>query len=109
MDCLGRCLWNNVLLLRELPKASEEAVRVSGLGMVMPPKIEDKKKDIAHNEVTTGEIVDMGPGVNDGNTLEVGLKVLHGKYAGKICHELKAPEGFEYYLLSDKDIIFVLA
>ena len=107
---MGRCIWNNVIIKRELPKESEEAKALKDIGLVAVQKYEEQRLDIGHNEVVVGEIIDLGPGVDERNNLAIGQKVLHGKYGGTILDQeiMKAPEGFEYYLLQDKDIIYIL-
>jgi chaperonin GroES len=88
---------------RVIVKPSESAVNKTPGGIIIPDTAKEKPQE--------GKIVAVGPGRTDDNgkiiamNVKVGEKVLYSKYGGS---ELKY-EGEEYLIMSESDILAVIA
>jgi chaperonin GroES len=72
-------------------------------GIVIPDTAKEKPQEGIVEAVGTGRILDTGQRVP--MELKVGDKVLYSKYAGS---EFK-PDGVEYLIVSEKDVLAVIA
>ena len=72
-------------------------------GIVIPDTAKDKPQEGIVEAVGTGRILDSGQKVP--MELKVGDKVLYAKYAG---NEFK-PDNVEYLIISEKDVLAVVA
>ena len=72
-------------------------------GIVIPDTAKEKPQEGIVEAVGTGRILDSGQRVP--MDLKVGDKVLYSKYAG---NEFK-PDDIEYLIVSEKDVLAVLA
>lgn len=81
---------------RVVVKPAQADEKTSG-GIIIP--------DTAKEKPQKGEIIAVGPG-KDGNlmTVQIGDKVLYGKYSGQELHF----EGHDYLIMREDDILVVL-
>ena len=81
---------------RVVVKPAQADEKTSG-GIIIP--------DTAKEKPQKGEIIAVGPG-KDGNlmTVQIGDKVLYGKYSGQELHY----EGQDYLIMREDDILVVL-
>ena len=80
-----------------------EREEVTKSGIVLPDTAKEKPQEGIVEAVGTGRILDNGTKVP--NELKVGDRVLYAKYAG---NEFKVDE-VEYLIISEKDVLGVLA